>query len=289
MDQESTNGLATSGKELEYIPQKNISLMKSIGIQRDPESILAEAQKAAMALKRVIELKPKKVIFNGEQYLEFEDWSTVSNFYKAMPRVVSSTYIELGQTRGFECRAQVIHMDTGIVLSEADSMCMNDEENWSMRNGRPVPMFQLRSMAQTRAMAKALRNVFAWVVVLAGFKATPAEEMEGVFGEEKRRVNQPESRSGPRSDAPPHPGEDNHEPPPPQQNQNRGTSRPISEGQVKLLYARAKANGVSNKDLETHVFTFYGKENLSLLNGVDTNIILKWIEDPTEREPGQDG
>ena len=32
-------------------------------------------------------------------------------------------------------------------------------------------------MAQSRAGAKALRNRFAWVVVLAGFKTTPAEEM----------------------------------------------------------------------------------------------------------------
>jgi len=41
----------------------------------------------------------------------------------------------------------------------------------------PVPFFQLRSMAQTRASAKAFRNVLAWVVVLAGYKPTPAEEM----------------------------------------------------------------------------------------------------------------
>src|SRR5262245_15463239 len=40
-----------------------------------------------------------------------------------------------------------------------------------------VPLFQLRSMAQTRAMAKAMRNALAWVVVLAGYKPTPAEEL----------------------------------------------------------------------------------------------------------------
>ena len=41
-----------------------------------------------------------------------------------------------------------------------------------------VPLFQLRSMAQTRACAKALRNVLAWVVVLAGYRPTPAEELD---------------------------------------------------------------------------------------------------------------
>jgi hypothetical protein len=42
-----------------------------------------------------------------------------------------------------------------------------------------VPSFQLRSMAQTRAGAKGFSNVFRWVVTMAGFKGTPAEEMIG--------------------------------------------------------------------------------------------------------------
>jgi hypothetical protein len=93
-------------------------------------------------------------------------------------------------------------------------MCLSDEENWGMipkyewkdeldANGKKIwvegkngkkgyfkgtkvqvgsvakPLFQLRSMAQTRACAKALRSIFAWVVVLAGYKPTPAEEMTG--------------------------------------------------------------------------------------------------------------
>ena len=71
-------------------------------------------------------------------------------------------------------------------------MCLNDEENWSTRakfawvDGKrtkvgdiPVPLFQLKSMAQTRAGAKAFRMVVGWVVVLAGYKPTPAEEMTG--------------------------------------------------------------------------------------------------------------
>jgi len=37
----------------------------------------------------------------------------------------------------------------------------------------------LASMAQTRAMSKALANKFKWVVVLAGYATTPAEEMNG--------------------------------------------------------------------------------------------------------------
>src|SRR6185437_14382005 len=60
-----------------------------------------------------------------------------------------------------------------LVISSAEAMCLNDEPNWKSK-----PMFQLKSMAQTRACAKALRNVLAWVVVLAGYAPTPAEEMD---------------------------------------------------------------------------------------------------------------
>lgn len=52
----------------------------------------------------------------------------------------------------------------------------------------PVPLFQLASMAQTRACCKVLRNVLAWVVVLAGYRPTPAEEIQGAIDAEIKRV-----------------------------------------------------------------------------------------------------
>lgn len=52
----------------------------------------------------------------------------------------------------------------------------------------PVPSFQLCSMSQTRASVKTLSLAFRWVVVLAGFKPTPVEEMEGVIRDEKNET-----------------------------------------------------------------------------------------------------
>lgn len=59
-----------------------------------------------------------------------------------------------------------------------------------VKNGTvAVPMFQLRSMAQTRAVAKALRFALGWVVVLAGYKATPAEELDGMTDRDTGKGN----------------------------------------------------------------------------------------------------
>ena len=144
-------------------------------MENAPEIVLAEAQKAAAALKKVIQGKPKPVVINGETYLEFEDWQTVGRFYGYTAGAEEAPeFVELGGARGF--KATSIAIDShGVIRSRATAYCMDDEERWGK-----APTYQLASMAQTRANAKALRNVLSWVTVLAGYKATPAEEMDGV-------------------------------------------------------------------------------------------------------------
>src|SRR5690349_5869157 len=77
-----------------------------LAVSRDPTVVLDEATRAATALKMVIDNKPKKVQFNGETYLENEDWLTVARFYGVTSRIQSTRYIEYGEedfkTRGFE-------------------------------------------------------------------------------------------------------------------------------------------------------------------------------------------
>jgi hypothetical protein len=153
-------------------------LTLDLTLARDPSAVLQEAQRAAAALKDVIDRKAKPVRLNGETYLEFEDWQTVGRFYGVAAKVVETRPVEAGEVRGWEARAVAIHAASGIEVSAADSMCLNDEPNW-----RNKPSFQLRSMAQTRACAKALRNVLSWVVVLGGYRPTPAEEMDWVVGQ----------------------------------------------------------------------------------------------------------
>lgn len=166
----------------------------SLSVTRDPKAVLADAHRAAKALQDVIRAIPdkKKVMINGEQYLELEHWQVIGTFYKCAARVTSTEPIQFGEVRGFLAKADLINVETGQVISSAEAMCLNDEEKWSTRsnyewkNGKKekvgevaVPLFQLRSMAQTRACSKVHRNVFSWVAVLAGCAPTPAEDMTG--------------------------------------------------------------------------------------------------------------
>ena len=139
---------------------------------KKPEAEVAYATAAANALMTVINNKANKVMINGKQYLEFEDWQTVARFYKCTVMVESTKpLLAGGKFNGYEARAKVLD-HTGRELSAAESSCTIQEPRWANRD-----RFQLKSMAQTRACAKALRNVFSWVVVLAGVATTPAEEM----------------------------------------------------------------------------------------------------------------
>jgi len=165
-----------------------IDVTADLVVRRPPEEVLAEAQRAAVALKRVVDAKPRPVIINGERYLEFEDWMTLARFYGITAKVSEVRFVEYGTARGFEARAVALRSD-GQEITAAESMCLDDEDRWKDRE-----LFQLKSMAQTRAMAKALRNVLAWVVVLAGYQGTPAEEMTEGNGRTKAKAQVQEVR-----------------------------------------------------------------------------------------------
>jgi len=143
-------------------------------LQRDPTDVLAEATRAANALMRVMEGKKHKVVFNDEQYIENEDWITIGHFYGVTAQLESDHYVQFGETEGWEATAILISRD-GRTLGRSTAMCLNDEKTW-----RGKPLFQLRSMAQTRASSKVHASVLRFVPVLAGFKATSAEELDDV-------------------------------------------------------------------------------------------------------------
>src|SRR5690348_14022530 len=154
--------------------------------------MLDQARRAADVLMKLVEDKKLYLQVGKSKHLYVEAWETLAHFYGVSAKVteVRPVIDEITGAAGFEATADAIHMPTSTVISSARSMCLNNEDNWSNRpkyeyqNGErhkvgevAVPTFQLASMAQTRAVGKVLRNVLAFIVVLAGYETTPAEEM----------------------------------------------------------------------------------------------------------------
>ena len=155
----------------EHAIQIAIDETKIMDLAQRPKTVIENAVEAAKELKAIVDKKPKKVIINNEQYLEFEDWQTLGKFYGLFVKTGEPEFITIDDVKGFKAQAKVVTR-TGIEVGGATAYCMRDEKNWTEK-----PTFQLASMAQTRAAAKALRNMLAWVAVLAGYRPTPAEEI----------------------------------------------------------------------------------------------------------------
>ena len=158
-----------------------IAITEKIGaVARNPQDVIDEATNASKLLMQKISSKLKPVIVNGEQYLEFGDWQTVGAFWACSCFVEWTKLIEVGSVMGYEARCNILTR-SGVTIASSEAMCLNDEPRWKNK-----PLYQLRSMAQTRAGSKALRMAFGWVAEMAGYRSTPAEEMNGI-AEDKRR------------------------------------------------------------------------------------------------------
>jgi len=155
------------------------SLVTVLAINRPPLEVLGEGNLASRALQSLMNSPGRKnVVLGGKTYLGFEDWQTLGRFFGVVARVVSTKPFQSadGSINGWECKAEAILVEKNMVISTAESMCCDDEKTWRGR-----PQFMVRSMAQTRACAKALRNCLSWVVVMAGYAPTPSEEMNGLL------------------------------------------------------------------------------------------------------------
>jgi hypothetical protein len=106
----------------------------------------------------------------GRKYVRVEGWQSIANAYGC---VASAKDVERVET-GFRAIGQVRRMDTGIVIAEAEGFVGDDEKTWNKRDE-----YAKRAMAQTRAISRACRSAFAFVVTYmdAGLETTPAEEV----------------------------------------------------------------------------------------------------------------
>jgi len=256
-------------EEIIDVGEKETSLVKASATQavsRPPAVVLKEAQAAAQALRDVItnpDSKRKKLILGGKQYLIYEDWLLLGQFYNAYCRTHDAVEVTVAGVRGAKARAEVLDRN-GVVIGGAEAFCMRDEDNWADK-----PFFQLASMAQTRAGSKAMANRLRWVAVLAEFEGTPAEEMGG-----KKAGGSPKDF-----------GEYNK-----QHNDTARGESIITEKQQKLIFAKSKAAGMDN-EMRNAMLANLGYASSKEVKKKDMDEIIRQIDTygkPADRKAGED-
>ncbi len=121
----------------------------------------------------------KKFGTGPKEHVFVEGWLTISRVNNEAPHSKIEAVETHGEFEVIKARAWITDA-SGAVVSEADGYCSNEENNWKGK-----PFYARASMAQTRAIGKAMRLRHAWVMVMAGFSPTPAEEMDGVQEDHK--------------------------------------------------------------------------------------------------------
>ncbi len=134
----------------------------------DPVQLVEIATAQANALARVIRDKRLFVSIRGREHVKVEGWTLLGSMLGVFPVLAWTKQLDGG---GWEARVEARTL-AGQIVGAAESQCTPFESLWDERDD-----YALRSMAQTRATSKALRLPLGFVMALAGYDATPAEEM----------------------------------------------------------------------------------------------------------------
>jgi hypothetical protein len=133
----------------------------------DPVEVVQKAVRVADALKAVIVQKNLITDIQGKAYPQVEAWLTLA----AMLRLTTICEWTRRVDDGWEARVYVRDAQ-GNTVGAAEAQCLKTE-----RSKKGWEDYALRSMAQTRATSKSLRSVLGFIMTLAGYEATPSEEM----------------------------------------------------------------------------------------------------------------
>lgn len=167
---------------IEYEPkQLTLGALPTTG----PVALIQQASDIAKELAKIIRDRRLASRIQGKEFVHVEGWSTMGAMLGVLPREVSTKRLEDGS---YEATVELIRINDGAIIGRASAICGVDEKD---RQGKPTwanrPEYARRSMSVTRATGKAYRLGFSWIMALAGYEPTPAEEMIDTTDESEKK------------------------------------------------------------------------------------------------------
>jgi hypothetical protein len=153
----------------ELVPVENPAAPITLFGTSDPRVALERMSEVATALVDVVEAKNLYATISGRRHITCEGWTTLGGMLGIVPVVTETRANEDGD--GIVARVEARTLD-GRVVGAAEGECSRAERKWKTRDP-----FAIRSMAQTRAISRALRAPLGQIVVLAGYQPAGAEEL----------------------------------------------------------------------------------------------------------------
>jgi hypothetical protein len=147
-----------------------------ISTANEARQLMERASGVAAAAKQIV--TATAIDIAGKKYVRVEGWMAVAAAYGC----IASADEPMRLDTGYQARGVVRRMSDGVILATGYGFVGDDEDLWAAR-----PEYARRAQCQTRAISRACRSAFAFVVVMmqAGLETTPAEEMLGTDGDQK--------------------------------------------------------------------------------------------------------
>lgn len=133
--------------------------------------IVANASDVAKLLTTILREQKLVVSIQGREHVLVEGWTLLAGMMGHSVGTTNTRPVEVNGSVGFIAHAEVYDQH-GNVVGSADGICTRGERSWANRDD-----YALSGMAQTRAISRAARQRFGFIVRLAGYEPTPAEEM----------------------------------------------------------------------------------------------------------------
>lgn len=140
----------------------------------------------ATVLKKFIVDRDLYSNIHGKNYVNVEGWEFAGASLGIYPIVQFCRRVNEeppeGMTKSeikYKARVELVMLSNNKTVGAGEAICSNKE---SGKSG--FDEYAIASMAQTRAIGKAFRNQFAWLMKMAGYESTPAEEASDQQAEE---------------------------------------------------------------------------------------------------------
>lgn len=135
---------------------------------------MQKAKKLAGELTRFLDDNKLVMHIAGRKYVPVEGWQFLGETQLGLTSVITECDPVPTEGKEIKYKAVVEVMNQqGTVISRGFAWCSNSE-----KKKRTFEEYAVASMAQTRAIGKAYRNILAWIVKLGGYEATPFEEVD---------------------------------------------------------------------------------------------------------------
>ena len=138
-------------------------------------------------------IKENRLFHNiqGKAYVNVEGWQYAGARLGILPIIEELCRIESenGELK-YQAEVKLLNLRNQQVVGSGFAICSNKEFG-----KKSYQEFAIASMAQTRAIGKAYRNILAWIIRAAGYEPTPAEEMDYMIKDEQEEPQQKQASS----------------------------------------------------------------------------------------------